>query len=186
MLPFVRKHPITLFADFDFQLRIVVQTLEPSIRKTASICPPGYCVACGESCRGELGCGTDPAVLGPPDFFGSDFPIVIVTPLTTSHRGLDLHVEVPASRHRGLRETITPLDCAPIDSLGRAAEPHPARERLRQRNHDRKPAQLTGRDGCAAPIQKAKPPSIGSQYQSPLSVTTRRSDGNSPRGCSPE
>lgn len=44
-------------------------------------------------------------VLGPLDFFGSDFPIAIVAPLTTSHRGLDLHVEVPANRQTGLRET---------------------------------------------------------------------------------
>ena len=44
-------------------------------------------------------------VLGPPDFFGHDFPVVIVAPLTTSRRGLDLHVEVPADRHTGLRET---------------------------------------------------------------------------------
>lgn len=44
-------------------------------------------------------------MLGPPDFFGSDFPIVIVAPLTTSRRGLDLHVEVPANRQTGLQET---------------------------------------------------------------------------------
>ena len=44
-------------------------------------------------------------VLGPPDIFGSDFPIAIVSPLTTTRRGLDLHVEVPASARTGLRET---------------------------------------------------------------------------------
>ena len=44
-------------------------------------------------------------VLGPPDIFGSDFPIAIVAPLTTTHRGLDLHVEVPASALTGLHET---------------------------------------------------------------------------------
>lgn len=41
-------------------------------------------------------------VLGPPEWFGTDFPLVIVAPLTTSHRGLSLHVEVPASTQTGL------------------------------------------------------------------------------------
>ncbi|WP_419920531.1 type II toxin-antitoxin system PemK/MazF family toxin [Candidatus Poriferisodalis sp.] len=50
--------------------------------------------------------GRRPAlVLGPPDFFGSEFPIAFVAPLTTTNRGLDLHVEVPANRLTGLRET---------------------------------------------------------------------------------
>jgi len=43
-------------------------------------------------------------VLGPPDIFGSDFPIAIVAPLTTTRRGLDLHVEVPANARTGLHE----------------------------------------------------------------------------------
>ncbi|WP_428118908.1 type II toxin-antitoxin system PemK/MazF family toxin [Candidatus Poriferisodalis sp.] len=43
--------------------------------------------------------GRRPAlVLGPPDFFGSEFPIAFVAPLTTTYRGLDLHVEVSANR----------------------------------------------------------------------------------------
>ncbi len=44
-------------------------------------------------------------VLGPPNIFGSDFPISIVAPLTTTLRGLDLHVEVPANARTGLHET---------------------------------------------------------------------------------
>ena len=44
-------------------------------------------------------------VLGPPGIFGSDFPISIVAPLTTTLRGLDLHVEVPANARTGLHET---------------------------------------------------------------------------------
>jgi mRNA interferase MazF len=44
-------------------------------------------------------------VLGPPDIFGSDFPIAIVAPLTTTHRGLDLHVEIAPSARTGLHET---------------------------------------------------------------------------------
>ena len=44
-------------------------------------------------------------VLGPPDVFGSGFPLVVVAPLTSTHRGLSLHVEVPATAHTGLRWT---------------------------------------------------------------------------------
>lgn len=62
-------------------------------------------------------------VLGPPDFFGSDFPIVIVAPLTTSRRGLDLHVEVPANRHTGLRETSY-VQCELLRSVNAARLSH--------------------------------------------------------------
>ena len=41
-------------------------------------------------------------VLGPPEWFGTDFPLVIVAPLTTTHRGLSLHVEVSANAQTGL------------------------------------------------------------------------------------
>ena len=41
-------------------------------------------------------------VLGPPDWFGADFPLAIVAPLTTTHRRLSLHVEVPADGQTGL------------------------------------------------------------------------------------
>ena len=44
-------------------------------------------------------------VLGPLDTFGSGFPLVIVAPLTTTHRALSLHVEVPATAQTGLRQT---------------------------------------------------------------------------------
>ncbi len=43
-------------------------------------------------------------VLGPPEWFGTDFPLAIVAPLTTTHRGLSLHVEVPASTQTGLSQ----------------------------------------------------------------------------------
>ncbi|WP_419932384.1 type II toxin-antitoxin system PemK/MazF family toxin [Candidatus Poriferisodalis sp.] len=62
-------------------------------------------------------------VLGPPDFFGSDFPIVIVAPLTTSRRGLDLHVEVPANQHTGLRETSY-VQCELLRSVNAARLSH--------------------------------------------------------------
>ena len=44
-------------------------------------------------------------VLGPPDTFGSRFPLVIVAPLTTTRRELSLHVEVPATTATGLHRT---------------------------------------------------------------------------------
>lgn len=44
-------------------------------------------------------------VLGPPDTFGAGFPLVILAPLTTTHRRLSLHVEVQADTATGLRET---------------------------------------------------------------------------------
>lgn len=44
-------------------------------------------------------------VLGPPDAFGPGFPFVIVVPLTTTRRGLSLHVEVAASAATGLDQT---------------------------------------------------------------------------------
>jgi mRNA interferase MazF len=44
-------------------------------------------------------------VVGPPDGFGPDFPFVIVCPLTTSHRGLSLHIEIEASASTGLDDT---------------------------------------------------------------------------------
>ena len=44
-------------------------------------------------------------IIGPPDTFGPDFPVVIVCPLTTNRRGLSLHVEVEPSSATGLSET---------------------------------------------------------------------------------
>jgi mRNA interferase MazF len=44
-------------------------------------------------------------VLGPPDSFGADFPFVIVCPLTTTYRGLSLHVEIEATSDTGLDDT---------------------------------------------------------------------------------
>lgn len=44
-------------------------------------------------------------VLGPPDTFGPRNPYVIVAPLTTTHRRLSVHVEVPATGATGLRHT---------------------------------------------------------------------------------
>jgi mRNA interferase MazF len=57
-------------------------------------------------------------VLGPPDTFGQDFPFVIVCPLTTTHRGLALHVEVEPSAATGLDETSY-VQCELLRSINR-------------------------------------------------------------------
>ena len=57
-------------------------------------------------------------VLGPPDTFGPAFPFVIVTPLTTTRRGLSLHVEVEPTDEAGLAE-ISYIQCELIRSINR-------------------------------------------------------------------
>lgn len=55
-------------------------------------------------------------VIGPPERFGPRFPYVIVTPLTTTHRGLSLHIEVEATSSTGLKETSY-IQCELIRSI---------------------------------------------------------------------
>ena len=55
-------------------------------------------------------------VLGPPEAFGPGFPFVIVTPLTTTRRGLSLHVEVEATIATGLDRTSY-IQCELIRSV---------------------------------------------------------------------
>ncbi|GBD85413.1 pemK-like protein [bacterium BMS3Abin02] len=57
-------------------------------------------------------------MIGPPDTFGPGFPFVIVTPLTTSRRGLSLHVEVEASSDTGIDHTSY-VRCELIRSISR-------------------------------------------------------------------
>ncbi len=57
-------------------------------------------------------------VLGPPDTFGADFPFVIVCPLTTTRRGLSLHVEIDADDHTGL-EVTSYVQCELLRSVNR-------------------------------------------------------------------
>ena len=57
-------------------------------------------------------------VFGPPDTFGSDFPFVIVCPLTTTHRGLALHVEVEPTAATGLDDTSY-VQCELLRSVNR-------------------------------------------------------------------
>lgn len=57
-------------------------------------------------------------VIGPPDSFGPAFPFVIVTPLTTTRRGLSLHIEVEATADTGLDESSY-IQCELIRSINR-------------------------------------------------------------------
>lgn len=57
-------------------------------------------------------------VLGPPDAFGPGFPFVIVSPLTTTRRGLSLHIEVEATEGTGL-DTTSYVQCELIRSINR-------------------------------------------------------------------
>lgn len=70
----------------------------------------------GEPHPGEPALRRPALVLGPPDTFGSSFPLVIVAPLTTTFRGLSLHVEVPATATTGLRHTSY-VQCELIRSI---------------------------------------------------------------------
>lgn len=72
----------------------------------------------GEPYRGEPAAHRPALVLGPPDTFGPAFPFVIVTPLTTTQRGLSLHVEVEPTYETGLDE-ISYIQCELLRSINR-------------------------------------------------------------------
>ena len=57
-------------------------------------------------------------ILGPPAHFGPGFPLVIVAPLTTSRRGLAIHVEVEADAENGLSRTSY-VQCELMRSVSR-------------------------------------------------------------------
>ncbi len=73
-------------------------------------------------------------ILGPPEGFGPAFPYVIVAPITTTNRGLSLHVEIEATVDSGLDATSY-VQCELIRSINRKrlvhflgrTEPEPAR-----------------------------------------------------------
>ena len=72
----------------------------------------------GEPRAGDPAAPRPALVLGPPDTFGTEFPFIIVTPLTTTRRGLSLHVEVEATNTTGLDETSY-VQCELIRSVNR-------------------------------------------------------------------
>ncbi|HET8619056.1 MAG TPA: type II toxin-antitoxin system PemK/MazF family toxin [Acidimicrobiales bacterium] len=77
----------------------------------------------GEPPPGEPAYHRPALVLGPPDTFGPDLPFVIVTPLTTTRRGLSLHVEIDATDGTGLDDTSY-VQCELIRSVNRSRLVH--------------------------------------------------------------
>ncbi|MGY6501084.1 MAG: type II toxin-antitoxin system PemK/MazF family toxin [Acidimicrobiales bacterium] len=57
-------------------------------------------------------------VLGPPATFGGSLPFVIVCPLSTTSRGLSLHVEVEPDDTTGL-DTVSHVQCELLRSVNR-------------------------------------------------------------------
>lgn len=72
----------------------------------------------GEPYPGKPAAHRPALVIGPPDTFGSSFPFAIVTPLTTTPRGLSLHVEVDPAPESGLDE-VSYVQCELIRSVNR-------------------------------------------------------------------
>lgn len=72
----------------------------------------------GEPYPGEPAAHRPALVIGPPDSFGPAFPFVIVTPLTTTRRGLSLHIEVEPMSENGLDETSY-IQCELLRSINR-------------------------------------------------------------------
>lgn len=63
-------------------------------------------------------------VVGPPQRFGPEFPYRLVVPLTTTGRGLDLHVEIEASPLTGIDRTSY-AQCESLRSVSRRRLVHP-------------------------------------------------------------
>lgn len=72
----------------------------------------------GDPYPGEPAAHRPALILGPPDTFGPGFPYVIVAPLTTTRRGLSLHIEVEATERTGLDGTSY-VQCELIRSINR-------------------------------------------------------------------
>ncbi|NNC79420.1 MAG: type II toxin-antitoxin system PemK/MazF family toxin [Acidimicrobiales bacterium] len=72
----------------------------------------------GDPFPGEPAFHRPALVVGPPSYFGADFPFVLVVPLTTTDRGLSLHVEIEANSDTGL-ETASHAQCELLRSVNR-------------------------------------------------------------------
>lgn len=72
----------------------------------------------GEPYPGEPAAHRPALAVGPPESFGPAFPFVIVTPLTTTRRGLSLHIEVEPTSENGLDETSY-IQCELLRSINR-------------------------------------------------------------------
>mgnify|MGYP001823170681 CR=1 FL=1 len=72
----------------------------------------------GEPYPGEPAAHRPALVVGPPEAFGPTFPFVILAPLTSTNRGLALHVEVDAGAESGL-DITSYVQCELIRSVNR-------------------------------------------------------------------
>jgi mRNA interferase MazF len=70
----------------------------------------------GDPFPGEPAHHRPAVVVGPPDTFGRGFPFAIVCPLTTSDRGLSMHVEVAPGRSTGL-DQVSFVQCELVRSV---------------------------------------------------------------------
>lgn len=77
----------------------------------------------GEPHPGEPASFRPALILGPPGYFGADFPFVILAPLTAAARGLSLHVEVHPTPETGLDE-ISYVQCELIRSVNKRRLAH--------------------------------------------------------------
>ena len=77
----------------------------------------------GEPYPGEPAAHRPALVIGPPETFGSEFPFVIVVPLTTSHHRLSLHVEVEPTPTNGL-DDVSYAQCELLRSVNRKRLTH--------------------------------------------------------------
>lgn len=75
-----------------------------------------WVVDSGEPFPGEPAVHRPALVIGPPVGFGEDFPYRIVVPLTTTERGLDLHVAIEPDDRNGLDHTSF-VQCELIRSI---------------------------------------------------------------------
>lgn len=64
-----------------------------------------WLVNLGEAFPNEPAFVRPAVVVGPPRSFAGKLPVCFVVPLTTTARGLDLHVEIEASVNNGLNDT---------------------------------------------------------------------------------
>lgn len=62
-------------------------------------------------------------IVGPPGIFADSFPFRIVVPLTATHRGLSLHVEIEAGERNGLDGTSY-AQCELVRSINQARLVH--------------------------------------------------------------
>jgi mRNA-degrading endonuclease toxin of MazEF toxin-antitoxin module len=70
----------------------------------------------GDPFPGEPAFHRPALIVGPPSYFGADFPFVLVVPLTTTDRGLSLHVEIEADKESGL-DTVSHAQCELLRSV---------------------------------------------------------------------